>query len=165
MPASTRPFWSAFLLLLCLSPLAQATEKMEGPLTPIAGAEVCVNDYLVPGKTVIFVFHSHFSPPCPSMHSQELEDPLGALTATRDDVVVVKVEIDREGATGIDWNSPVALQYGLRRLPYFLVYGPDGEVLVQDDRRSGATSGRDLVLDMIMQLSDHGLGGDKIAGR
>lgn len=165
MPASTRPFWSAFLLLLCLSPLAQATEKMESPLTPPAGAEISVNDYLVPGKTVIFSFLSHFSPPCPCVPCEELGDPLGVLATTREDVIVVKIKVDREGATGIDWNSPVALQYGLRRLPHFLVYGPDGEVLVQDDQRSEAAAGRDLVHSMIMELPGHSLSGHKVAAR
>jgi hypothetical protein len=57
---------------------------------------------------------------------------LEKLHRTRDDIVVVKVDINRPGIKGIDWRSPVAQQYGLRSIPHFKVYGPNGKLLAED---------------------------------
>jgi hypothetical protein len=38
------------------------------------------------------------------------------------------VDINRPGAKGIDWDSPVSLQYNLPSTPQFKVYGPDGKL-------------------------------------
>jgi hypothetical protein len=155
MPASTYPKLLALLLSLWALPLSGAHKNDEGPVSPPAGEKLVIHDYLVPGKTVIFGFKSAFSPPCPCAPCTELGDPLAALALERGDLVVVAVEVNREGMTKVDWNSPVALQFGLRRLPHFMVYGPDGQLVVQDDQRSGAAPGRDMVHDMIMQLPEH----------
>ena len=52
--------------------------------------------------------------------------------ATRKDVAVVAVDINRAGVKGIDWKSPVAKQYGLRSIPHFKVFGPDGKMIAED---------------------------------
>jgi hypothetical protein len=57
---------------------------------------------------------------------------LEKLHASRSDIVVVKVDINRPGVKGIDWKSPVVKQYGLHSIPHFKVFGPDGKMLAED---------------------------------
>ena len=110
----------AFLTL----PLPAANHTKAAQPERIAfGQEVNITDYLVPGKTVVFDFTSEYCPPC-----RAISPALDKLHAQRDDVVVVKVDINREGVKGIDWKSPVARQYGMESIPHFKVYGPDGKL-------------------------------------
>ena len=114
------------------------------------GAEVNLNDYLVPGKTVVFDFTSKFCGPC-----QAYNQPLQDLHAKRADLVVVKVDINRPDVRGIDWQSPVARQFDLHSIPHFKVYGPKGNLLAEDrivfgpdgrpDRALSSNAGRRLV--------------------
>jgi len=48
------------------------------------------------------------------------------LDSLRKDIVVVKININRKEVQGIDWNSPVARQYGLRSIPHFVIYDSTG---------------------------------------
>ena len=153
MLVSTYPSLPAFLL--CLVASLSAAEKTEGLVSITNGEAITLSDYLVPGKTVVFGFVSDYSPPCPCEPCHNLGDPLKALHANRDDVVVVKVDINREGVTKVDWNSPVMQKYGLRRLPHFVVFGPDGEVIAEDDVRSTESAGRDMVHEMLVALPGH----------
>jgi thiol-disulfide isomerase/thioredoxin len=102
---------------------AETKTKHAEPERIAFGQEVDISQYLVPGKTVVFDFTSEYCPPC-----RAIAPYLDKLHADRADVVVVKVDINREGHKGIDWNSPVADQYKLRSIPHFKVYGPDGQL-------------------------------------
>lgn len=128
-----------FTLLCCGGAL-----KAESPhlITVSSGEPLNLDQYLGEGKTLVVGFFSKFSPGCPCGPCTAVANPLAELQAARDDLQVVVVDIDRAGATQIDWNSPVAMQFSLRRLPCFLVFGPDGRLLHQDDpqRDSGAAS-------------------------
>lgn len=119
-------------VLALTAPLAAATKSAE-PLRIAQGATVRLADYLVPGKTVIFDFTSKYCPPC-----RAYDEPLHQLHSKRDDIVVVKVDINRPGVTRIDWDSPVAQQFGLRSIPQFKVYGPDGKLRAEDKIALGA---------------------------
>jgi len=55
------------------------------------------------------------------------------LHKSRDDIAVVKVDINRPGVKGIDWESPVAQQYQLHSIPHFKIYGPDGKLQAEGD--------------------------------
>ncbi len=92
------------------------------------GQEVNIQDHVVSGKTTIFDFTSEGCPPCrliaPALHK---------LHAERDDIVVVEVDLNRPGVGGIDWGSPVALQYGLNSIPHFKIYGPDGRLKAEGE--------------------------------
>ncbi|HTO02600.1 MAG TPA: thioredoxin family protein [Opitutus sp.] len=90
------------------------------------GAEVKITDYLVPGKTTIFDFTSQYCPPC-----RAVAPHLDKLHETREDIVVVKVDINRPTFKGIDWQSPVAKQYDLGSVPHFKVYDPDGKLVAE----------------------------------
>ena len=93
------------------------------------GAKVDLADYVVPGKTTIFDFTSEFCPPCVAIAPY-----LDKLHAARADIAVVKVDINRPGVKGIDWKSPIAIQYRMNSIPHFKVYGPDGKLLAEGQK-------------------------------
>jgi thiol-disulfide isomerase/thioredoxin len=127
--------WSMklFLPLLCALTLATSASaagthvKGEKPLRISQGAEVNLADFLVPGKFTIFDFTSEYCPPC-----RGYTEPLYLLHQKRDTVAVVKVDINRSEIHKIDWDSPVARQYGMQSIPHFKIYGPDGKLIAED---------------------------------
>lgn len=120
----------AFALLSLVPPTAAiAAEKGAGPVTISHGAKVTLTDHIVPGKTTVFDFTSKYCPPC-----MRMSPLLDKLHAQRDDIAVVKVDINRPGTKGIDWKSPVAQQYELKSIPHFKVYGPDGKLKAEGDK-------------------------------
>jgi thiol-disulfide isomerase/thioredoxin len=135
---------SLFALISALGLLSSvalaAPAKGPEPLRIAMGEEVNLADYLVPGKTVIFDFTSKYCPPC-----RAYDEPLHQLHASRDDLVVVKVDINRPGVERIDWKSPVAQQFKLQSIPQFKIYGPDGKLMAEDvlDNRDGKWVRRD----------------------
>ncbi|HTT58000.1 MAG TPA: thioredoxin family protein [Opitutaceae bacterium] len=119
------------LTALVASPVAFPAENHTKGATPIhisQGQTVTLADYLVPGKTTVFDFFSEYCPPCMRI-SPELEK----LHARRADLAVVKVDINRPGHKGIDWQSPVARQYDLHSIPHFKIFGPDGKLMAEGD--------------------------------
>lgn len=140
-----------FLALLCSLALATtacgAGSHLKGPkpLSIAQGAEVKLADFLVTGKTTIFDFTSEYCPPC-----RAYAEPLLLLHQKRDDVAVVKVDINRAEIHRIDWSSPVAQQYGLRSIPHFKVYGPDGKLIAEDT--TDARTARVLVNKLLASL-------------
>jgi thioredoxin len=119
------------LAALVAGPAARAAENhVKGP-KPIhisQGQPVTLADYLVPGKTTIFDFYSEYCPPC-----RAIAPRLEKLHETRADIAVVKIDINRPGHKGIDWQSPVARQYNLQSIPHFMVYSPDGKLKAEGD--------------------------------
>lgn len=109
-----------------ISALAEARSKPAKPEHIAHGAKVDISAYLVPGKTTVFDFTSQYCPPC-----RAVAPLLEKLHETRDDIVVVKVDINRPTFKGIDWSSPVAKQYNLGSVPHFKVYGPDGKLVAE----------------------------------
>jgi len=93
------------------------------PIVISKGRKVKLADYLVPGKTTVFDFYSEF---CPTCHA--LAPSLKKLHANRDDVALVMVDINRPGVKGIDWDSPVSIQFNLPSTPQFKIYAPDGKL-------------------------------------
>lgn len=107
------------------------------------GERIEIADYLVPGQTVIVNFTSEFCPPCVAMAPH-----LTKLAEQRADILLVNVDINRPGVRGLDWQSPVAQQHGIRGVPYFKVFGPDGEIVAD-----GAPA-RAMVLEWIGELEE-----------
>jgi thiol-disulfide isomerase/thioredoxin len=120
----------------------EAKTKSAKPLHVSKGAPVQLTDYLIPGKTTVFDFYSEYCGPC-----VQVAPALEKLHKTRDDIVVVKVDINRPGVRGIDWKSPVAQQYRLNSIPHFKVYGPEGKLMAED--RPPQARARQLVLSWI----------------
>lgn len=117
--------FGCFALFAPFCAAANATKGGE-PAHISHGAEVALVDHLVPGQSTIFDFTSKYCGPC-----QAYNQPLARLHAQRADIAVVKVNINRPDVKGIDWKSPVALQYGMRSIPHFKVYGPDGKLVAE----------------------------------
>lgn len=115
------------ILALLISPSVLSAQKTSEPRIVSFGESIELGDFLVPGKTVIFDFMSPYCPPC-----KMYEEPLRSLHSERSDIVVVKVNINRPGVKGIDWESPVALQYAMGSIPRFKIFGPDGKLIAED---------------------------------
>ncbi len=90
------------------------------------GQEIEIKEHLVAGKLNIIDFYSEFCPPC-----KAIAPMLEELVTKDPGVVVGKVDINRPGGRGIDWNSPVAQQYKLRSIPYFKIYDAQGKLVSQ----------------------------------
>ncbi len=131
----------AFLASLALSVAVFSATKGAEPAHISQGQKVDLADHMVPGKTTVFDFTSKYCGPC-----QAYNEPLAKLHTQRADVAVVKVDINRPEAKKIDWQSPVARQYGMNGLPHFKVYGPDGKLIVEGRK------GRSFVDKLIAEL-------------
>ena len=139
----------ALAALVALAPIAigpaasaAAATKPAKPAHVAKGQPVKLTDYLVPGKTVVFDFYSDYCGPC-----VQVAPALEKLHQTNPNVVVVKVDINRPGVKGIDWDSPVVRQYNVHAVPHFKVYGPDGKLKAEDGPNSARA--REMVLAML----------------
>ncbi|MBI4867159.1 MAG: thioredoxin family protein [Candidatus Wallbacteria bacterium] len=90
------------------------------------GQPIDIRQYVRPGKTTIFDFSSAFCPPC-----RQLIPRLSKFAASRGDVAAYIIDVNRPGVSGIDFQSPVCLQYRPKSLPHVVIYGPDGTLLSQ----------------------------------
>jgi len=81
---------------------------------------------IVKGKVNIIDFYSLYCPPC-----KKITPFLKKLDDQRRDIVVLRININREGVTGIDWQSPVVHQFKLKSIPYFIVISPFGKLMYE----------------------------------
>ena len=98
---------------------------------------------LVKGKTTLIDFYSPFCPPC-----VQLAPVMDQLAAKRPDLAIQKVNINRPEVKGIDWRSPLAQQYQIRQVPYFMIFDPQGKLVAQ---------GRDAIEPVESWLREAGL--------
>jgi thiol-disulfide isomerase/thioredoxin len=96
------------------------------PVVLAKGQEVDVTQHLDEGRITIIDFYSDYCGPC-----KRLEPYMLQLHREREDITVVKVDINRPGVRGIDWQSPVARQYRLQSIPHFQVYDAQGRLLAE----------------------------------
>ena len=90
------------------------------------GETLAVKSLPVKGKTTLIDFYSPFCPPC-----VRLAPVMKKLAVRRADLAIKKVNINRPGIQGIDWQSPLAQQYGIRRVPYFMIFSPAGKLVAE----------------------------------
>ncbi len=90
------------------------------------GERVELEKYIPEGKTTIVDFYSEYCPPC-----RALSPRLEKLAQSRPDIFIIKVDINRPGVQGIDWQSPVAQQFQLRSIPHIRIYGPDKQLQIE----------------------------------
>jgi len=90
------------------------------------GETLDINSLLVRGKTTVIDFHSPFCPPC-----VKLAPLMAKLAKKRPDLAIIKVNINRPGVNGIDWRSPLAQQYQIRRVPFFMIFDSQGQPVAQ----------------------------------
>ena len=107
------------------------------------GQTLEINSLLVKGKTTVIDFYSPFCPPC-----VQLAPIMAKLAGKRLDLAIKKVNINRPGVQGIDWRSPLAQQYQVRQVPYFMIFSPQGQLVAQ---------GREAVETVGSWLKDAGL--------
>lgn len=105
------------------------------------GEQVDIRQHVVAGKVTIVDFWSKYCPPCEAL--RPLLEQLAVARAK--DLVVVKVDINRPGHEGIDWQSPVARQYGLNSIPHIKIFGTNGQLAAEGDQA------RTLVMQWIQQ--------------
>ncbi len=86
------------------------------------GRRVDIGARLVPGKHVLFDFFADWCAPC-----RIIKPHIKDLAVRYPDRLAVR-EIDV-----INWDSPVAQQYGISVLPHLKLYGPDGSLLAEGD--------------------------------
>lgn len=85
------------------------------------GERIDIKKYLVTDKITVFDFSSPYCGHCKNYESQ-----LKELIRTRDDIFVRKININRPDIKGIDWKSPLVIQYNIKNVPYFIIYRADG---------------------------------------
>ncbi len=61
----------------------------------------------------------------------KLAPMLAAMAAKRPKTQVVKLNIDRPNAQGIDFDSPLAKQYNLSGIPHLMVFDENGQLKAQ----------------------------------
>jgi thiol-disulfide isomerase/thioredoxin len=119
------PVLAALLVLGFISSGALAgTLADANPDNP--GQTLEINSLLVNGKTTVIDFYSPFCPPC-----VRLAPLMAKLAKKRPDLAIHKVNINRPGVNGIDWRSPLAQQYHIRQVPFFMIFNPQGQPVAQ----------------------------------
>jgi thiol-disulfide isomerase/thioredoxin len=119
------PVLAAFLALALGSSGAWAGAVADvNPNNP--GETLDLNSLLVKGKTTVIDFYSPFCPPC-----VRLAPLMAKLAKKRPDLAIKKVNINRPGVNGIDWGSPLAQQYQIRQVPFFMIFNPQGQPVAQ----------------------------------
>lgn len=116
---------AAFLSLALLSSGAWAGEIADANAGH-TGQTLDVKSLVVKGKTTLIDFYSRYCPPC-----MRLAPIMARLADKRPDLALVKVNINRLEFVGIDWSSPLAQQYQIRQVPYFMIFSPQGKLLAQ----------------------------------
>jgi thiol-disulfide isomerase/thioredoxin len=129
------PVLAAFLALTLGSSGAWAgTVTDVNPNNP--GETLDVNSLSVKGKTTVIDFYSAFCPPC-----VRLAPLMAKLAKKRPDLAIKKVDINRAGVNGIDWRSPLAQQYQIRQVPYFMIFNPKGQLVAQGRKATETVGG------------------------
>jgi thioredoxin 1 len=90
------------------------------------GKTLDLSPLLTKGKTNLIDFYSPFCPPC-----VQLAPAMEQLAESRPDLAIHKVNINRPDVKGIDWRSPLAQQYKIRQVPYFMIFSPQGKLVAQ----------------------------------
>jgi len=78
------------------------------------GKLINVIDYLEPHKYTVFMFYADWCAPC-----GPLKEKLGELANRVNNMALRELDI-------INLENPLVKYYNLPSIPYFLVYGPDG---------------------------------------
>ena len=90
------------------------------------GETLEIKNLLDRSRTTAIDFSSPYCPPC-----VRLAPLLEQLAARLPEVAFVKVNINRREVQGIDWKSPLAQQYRIRSVPYFMIFDPQGKLVAQ----------------------------------
>lgn len=118
--------WLVFTLAAPLAPGPAAAGRVEEANAGQGGEVLDLSPLLVPGQVTLIDFYSPYCPPC-----RFLAPLLEQLAQKRPDSVVKKLNINRPGFQGIDWKSPLAQQYQIKSVPFFLIFNPKGKLVAR----------------------------------
>ncbi len=90
------------------------------------GERLDLQRFLSQDRTTLVEFYSDECPPC-----REMERVMEYLAEQNRELAIRRVDINRRGFQGIDFDSPVAEQYGVDSVPSFRVYAPGGRLVAQ----------------------------------
>lgn len=110
---------SMLILVSCASEtrVAEASGPIELPVIA-TGNFVALEPYVEEGKITVFDFYADWCPPC-----IKLDETLVDMKRTYGDrLVIYKLDL-------VDWDSNLAEAFGIKDLPYMIVYGTDKQVL------------------------------------
>jgi thiol-disulfide isomerase/thioredoxin len=97
--------------------LAVAQSGFDKIETISRGRLIDLIEYLVPGKYTAFYFYADWCGPCRIL-KPKLED----FVESGEKLALREIDI-------INWENPLVMYYNLPSIPYFIIYGPDGEFL------------------------------------
>lgn len=92
------------------------------------GEPLDLKAHLSKDRTTLFEFYSDQCPPC-----REMERVMEYLAEHDRDLAIRRVNIDRRGHAGIDFDSPLAEQHGVEAVPSFRIYDKTGRLVAQGD--------------------------------
>jgi thiol-disulfide isomerase/thioredoxin len=126
-PGFTRQVASLVLAWISLCSYGFASESYREIGQP--GEPIDLPPYVVAGRYTIFDFGSEYCPPCRQWAVQF------KLLAEKypDHYAIRRIDINRPGVVGIDWNSPLAQQYALHSIPHLTVFGPDKRLIADGE--------------------------------
>ncbi|MBI4863093.1 MAG: thioredoxin family protein [Candidatus Riflebacteria bacterium] len=123
-----RTFWTVVGTLVLVGAHYASEVNQAKVLVVTHGDRVNISDHVVRGKVTIFDFYSEYCPPC-----RRIAGPLEKLVNGNPKLLLRKVDLNRPGVKGIDWRSPVARQYGISGVPYFIMFDEQGKVTHKGD--------------------------------
>lgn len=111
----------ATTLAVTLMPVEDPPGRQGDIMIIARGEEIQVKEHLVPEKYTVIDFYADWCTTCRKV------TPVLEELARRDSIIALrKVNV-------VSWDSPVAQQYGLKALPYLLLYDPQGKLLAQGE--------------------------------
>ena len=113
--------FAAVLLLTACGPSPDKAAVDAGPviIETIAKAEMIVLDpHIKEGVFTVFDFYADWCPPCKKLDKSLID--MKKLYGDR--MVVYKMDI-------VDWESAMAKGFGIKDLPFLMVYNPDRTIL------------------------------------
>lgn len=99
------------------------------------GEKTDIKQFVVADKTTLIDFFSEYCPPC-----KRLSTELRKLVELKADLVVIKIDVNRPGVKKIDFDSPVATQYQLEKLPTLMIFEPGKDKPQTGDDASGTVA-------------------------
>lgn len=120
------------------SPPAQPDLKIANSSNP--GERLEIESVLVKDKTTLCEFYSEQCPPC-----REMVPILERLAQMKPELAIRRINIDRPGSRGIDFDSPLAEQHDIHSVPAFRIYDGSGKLTAQ------GREARDQVRDWYQQ--------------
>jgi len=96
------------------------------------GQPIDVQQFVKPGKITIIDFYSKYCPPC-----EKIGELLKSVAQKNPKVHVVKIDINRPGVEGIDFNSPLSKQYNLSFVPFLKIFDEQGKLKAEGQEAIG----------------------------